>query len=350
MYEGQWWGVTVRICQFISLALVVIFNGHILTAVFCFAVIQSTLSFFIFIYVKKKLPEFYPWWKNVEWKTGISNFKKSLILTFNGIAQQSANNGLTLFVATTFQASMVPAFTTIRTITNTAGSITNIFISSLLPDIVRFHATGEDKKLIKTLNANWFISGVMVNFGIVFSLPFIEPIYKIWTKGALEFNWPLYLFLVAGISFSNFGAGLYMYLSGINNLRSQTIITFARVVLVFGVSSLFINKFGIVSIGIGILVSEIVCSVFLPVYFVRLELGRFNNILEMNPVIIGIMPPVVILMISLLCFFVNNIRLLSMAGLILLTVIYILNWRILDETLKLRLKHLINMVRSHYKI
>lgn len=208
LFDAALLGILMMVTQSLLLMMVAIMRGDLLTACIFFALGQSVIALWNYWYVKIKIPELYPWWQNASWKTGFENFKKSLILTINGIAQQLSNQGLVLFIAVLFQASVIPIFTTIRTLTNTAGSITNIFMSSLLPDLIKFHAKQEQDKLLKTLKTNWFISGAFVNLGIVTVLPVIEILYNKWTNGQLIFNFSLFLILATSISIANFGSGL----------------------------------------------------------------------------------------------------------------------------------------------
>ncbi len=348
MYESIWWGIIIRAAQFLSLMGVVVLGGSILTACVVFALVQAFISGLMFLYIKKKIPEFYPWWQKRSWRTAFGNFRKSIILTINGIAQQLSNNGLIIFIAMLFQTAAVPGFATVRTLTNTARGVTNIFVSSLLPDIVRFHAKEEARKLITTLKANWFFNGLFVNLGIVIVLPFIESLYMFWTKGCLEFNFSLFLFLAASISFVNFGAGLSIYLVGINNLVSQTSITLTRVLIIFVVALLFAKCMGLAGIGVGILASEIVCSFFLPLYFVNIQLHKFGAALSLKTIVIAVAPPVIISLIAVVYFLTNSINILILVASILLSIIYMIEWKELDEEVKNRFRQLITTFRSTF--
>ena len=340
LFQAQWWGILYRFLQFLAIILTVILGGNILAVCITYSFVQILIFSLTFLYIRKKLPEFYPWWRIREWKEGLQNFKKSLVLTTNGIAQQLGNNGLILFISNFLQTSLVPVFTTIRTLTNTALSITNVFISSLLPDIIRFHATGEEEKIIIAQNANWFITGVVVNSALLLILPFVENLYLFWTKGILHFNLALFLLLAASISFANFGAGLYQYLVGINHLISQTIITVVRVLIILICSFIFLD-YGLVSLGIGILAAEIISSVWLPIFFVNNQLKNFNTCLDKKFIFISLLPPGIILFVTIYFITINKIQWEAVViSLFLLTALYLFNWSILDEQIKVRLADL----------
>ena len=83
----------------------------------------------------------------------------------------------------------------------------------------------------------------------------------IWTKGFITFDYTLFISLVASISLINFGSGYYFYLTSINSLIAQTVITLSRVVLIFGIGFYLIPQLGLAGIGIAIMISEIFSSV-----------------------------------------------------------------------------------------
>ena len=329
LFQAQWWGILYRFLQFLAIILTVILGGNILAVCITYSFVQILIFSLTFLYIRKKLPEFYPWWRIREWKEGLRNFKKQL-----------GNNGLILFISNFLQTSLVPVFTTIRTLTNTALSITNVFISSLLPDIIRFHATGEEEKIIIAQNANWFITGVVVNSALLLILPFVENLYLFWTKGILNFNLALFLLLAASISLTNFGAGLYQYLVGINHLISQTIITVVRVLIILICSFIFLD-YGLVSLGIGILAAEIISSVWLLIFFVNNQLKNFNTCLDKKFIFISLLPPGIILFVTIYFITINKIQWEAVViSLFLLTALYLFNWSILDEQIKVRLADL----------
>ena len=87
-YQSQWWSILYKICQLLSIILVALLGGKILVVTIVYSFSQLIVYFLTFIYIKKKIPEYYPWWKGANWSTGFANFKKSLLLTFTGFAQQ----------------------------------------------------------------------------------------------------------------------------------------------------------------------------------------------------------------------------------------------------------------------
>jgi len=348
MYESQWLGIATRLTQFLSIIAVAFMGGSILDACLWYAVFQSIISILILWYIKKKMPAYFPWWQQADWRTGFRNFRKSLVLTFNSIALQLANNGLTIFIATLFSAALLPSFSTLRTLTNTAGAVTTIIITALFPDMIRFHATHEADKLLSTINTNWFISGLAVNSGILLMLPFIEQFYRLWTKGHLQFNANLFLLLAVTISLVNFGTGLNTYLMGINDLASQTIITIARVVSLFLVSYAFSRAFGLISIGIGCIVSEFIASVLLPFVLSNRKLADFAVKLPNSIALLSLLPSCMLMAgVCVSLYFDINYRYISLLlAPVLLT--YYFNWKILDNNVRNKLRQTVTIISAKF--
>jgi O-antigen/teichoic acid export membrane protein len=342
-YESQWWGVLYRFCQFLSIVLVVILGGSILEASIFYAVIQLFVYSLTFIYIKRKIPEFYPWWKGAKINISFNNFKKSLVLTITSFVQQLNTNGIILFISNVLSATFVPVFTTIRTITNTAVSITNILTNSLLPDIVRYHTKKETSKLNSVFNAHWFFSGAIINIGVLLILPFINAIFTFWTKGRLQFDYTLFITLSASISLINFGAGYYFYLVSINNIKSQVIITLTRVFIIFGSGFFLVKVLGLSGIGIAIVFSELVCSILLPTVFVKVEFEDSGINPITNYYFLALLPPAVLLILVIIIFMMGLLdSYIWAAFLILVCIVYIFNWYVLDNEVKERSRNLIH--------
>lgn len=348
--QSLWWGIIYKISQFASVIIVVILGGDILSASISYSFIQIVVYFLTFIYIRKRIPEFYPWWHGGEIKTALTNFRKSLLLTFNGIVQQLSNNGIILFISNLISATIVPAFTTLRTITNTASSVTNILINSFLPDIARFHTNKDVRRLNAIFSSHWFFSGIIVNIGMLLILPFIERFFLLWTKGLIVFDYTLFLSLVVSISLINFGSGYYFYLSSTNNLTALTAITLSRAVIMFGSGFLLVPKFGLSGIGIAIMLSEVISSMILPYYFTKIIFKSFKYKLETNAILTAATVPLVLTNLFIIDFLgVNFSLIIWFATLSLIILIYIYNWTHLQSEVKSRFSDLFRNLNDKRK-
>jgi len=342
-YQSQWWGVLYRFCQFLSIIIVALAGGSILSASIFYVLIQLIVYALTFLYIKKKIPEFYPWWQGANFKTAFLNFKNSLILTFNSFALQLSNNGLLLLISNLFSSYALPIFTAIRTMTNTALSITNLLINSILPDFIRYHAEKEKEKLNSVFIANWFFSGLIVNIAILLVIPFAEIIFRTWTKEIIIFDFKLFISMAASISVITFGAGFYNYLFAINSLRAVTVITITRVIILFAFSYYLSGLMGLSGIGVSVLISEIFCSMILPYYYVQKILKSFDGSIDIRTSLTSIASTFIILVLAAFELFGMEFNYyIWCTSLSLIIIIYTFNWSILDKEVKDRTKNLIS--------
>jgi O-antigen/teichoic acid export membrane protein len=349
MMQSLIWGIIFKLAQFLTLVFVAISGGMILEASIAYSVVQMFLSLLVFRYIKNKLPEFYPWWKFRDLKVGIQNLKKSTVLTLNNTLQQLSNSGLILFITNFFSTAMVPAFTTIRTLTNTATVFTNLFITSIQPDLIKYHAKQETEKIKSTLNANWFFSGFVVNIALILLIPFAEIIFRLWTKDLVNFDFKLFISLAASISIINFGAGLYNYLFGINHLYSISIITFSRTITLFVFSFILAEKYGLPGIGLSVLISEIMASMFLPFILVNKILKQLNSKLSFKNFLVASLAPIIILSIAVYSIMTELSLIIYLIDLSLIVLVYIFNWTILEDEIKTRFRDLLTSLFSRLK-
>ena len=195
-----------------------------------------------------------------------------MVLTTNGFLDQMNNNGTLFLIGKYLSAGAIPIFTTIRTVTNTMTMLTNLMIQPLIPEMIRFDSEGQREKIWKIIEVNWLISGALISFSFLCLIPVVDILFKIWTNGHIEFDNLLFYLLALSVVAINFGRSMTSYLTGINDLKGISIITYVRFILIFGCSFVFIGKWGLLAIGFGILVAELVCSVVLPTIFARVHL------------------------------------------------------------------------------
>lgn len=339
LFQANVVGLIVKLIQSFSVILSVILFKDILIVCIVFSLSQTIISIFFFIYVKKILPDLYPWWANRNWRLGIDNFKKSLIITINNLTEQFSKSGLILVVSFLFGPQVVPSFVTIRTLTNSAMQGANIIITPLQPDITRYYATNQRKKLFDTFNANWFLSGMLINYGLIFILPFIEDIYTIWTKNIITFDKPLFCFLAFSIAIINFGYAPIYFIKSINYLKQQTIITFGRIIIL-GLCIYLFRSIGLLSIGIGILISEIFISFIYPFNFLKNILGVINGYNLLNYLKFTI--PLLIVGATYFVYLINYLNFIFiLLAVTLLTIYYAKYWFTLSHEVRHRLSSVV---------
>jgi O-antigen/teichoic acid export membrane protein len=168
----------------------------------------------------------------------------------------------------------VPVFTTVRTLANLWTNVTNVLTAPLLPEVVRYHATGEGQKIVTISEAYWALVGTVVNLGVLITYPLIGPMYGYWTAQRVALDTSLLCLLLGSVVVLNVGGLVTLYLNGINSLRVVLAASVIRGLLSLLVGGLLFNHFGVAGFGIGILGGELLALLVMGRYFVVAELSR----------------------------------------------------------------------------
>ncbi len=263
-----WWGLGFQAAQFAVIIVAAFAGASVLQAAAVYAGVQAALYLVSAEYIRRKLPDFYPWWRSGRMSVGLRDLYRSLALTANTGAQQAGNSGIVLVVSSLLGSAMVPAFTTIRTLANLGTTLGNVFANALTPEVVRYYATHQHGRLSLGFRATALFGGLAVNLSLLAVLPFAETIYAMWTRGVVSFDQQLFLYIVAGISVWSGGLAYSNFLAATNSLRAQFLLTLVRSAIALGVGVGSIGTLGLPGVGLGIFLAEIAGSMLATFLFV----------------------------------------------------------------------------------
>lgn len=274
MYQAAWWSMGFQVSQFAGIILAALLHFDVLQTSVLFAFMQFSIYLASAIYIRQKLPGYYPWWRSARPRTGIDDLGRSMLLTASNLIQQGSINGTVMLVSALSTPAVVPVFTTVRTLANLWTNVSNVLTVPLLPEIVRYHATGEAQKLVTTNGAYWVLVGSAINLGVLITYPVIDPLYGYWTANALALDKSLLCLLLASIVLTNVGGLITLYLNGINRLGVVLAASMVRGILSLIVGGSLFYEFGLAGFGMGILGGEVFALLVLGHYFFRRELPR----------------------------------------------------------------------------
>jgi len=299
MYQAAWWSMGFQVSQFTGIILAATLNFDMLQTSLLFAFVQGSIYLTSAIYIRQKLPVFYPWWRGGIPRTGFKDLSQSMWLAASNFIQQGSTNGTVILISALSGPAAVPLFTTVRTLTNLWTNVTNVLTTPLLPEVVRFHATGEGRKLLIISEAYWVIVGTTVNLGVLVTYPLINPLYGYWTAQAMKLDKLLLCMLLASVVVVNAGGLITLYLSGINSLRIVLVTSATRAVLSLGGGGFLYYHYGLAGFGVGILSGELMALLLMGHYFVKRELSRQNVILPLRSLL-----PIIVSTVSVLLFLI----------------------------------------------
>lgn len=276
MYQAAWWSMGFQICQFIGIILAAVFGFNVFQASILFAGIQFLIYMASAVYIRRKLPAYYPWWRGGRLRIGMEDLGHSMMLTARNLIMQGSTNGTVMLLAALSGPAAVPVFTTVRTMANLWTNVTSVLTTPLLPEIVRFHATFEGRKLLFINEAYWVLVGSVVNLGVLITYPLIERLYGYWTTHAVALDKPLLCLLLSSVVVSNAVGLIELYLNGINSLGTLLVTSACRGMLSVVVGGILFLHFGLAGLGLGILGGELLALLVMGHYFVRYELPRLG--------------------------------------------------------------------------
>jgi O-antigen/teichoic acid export membrane protein len=276
MYQAAWWSMGFQVSQFAGIILAAMLHFDMLQTSLLFAFVQFSVYLASAIYIRRKLPAYYPWWRGGRPRTGIKDLGRSTLLTASNFIQQGSTNGTVILVSALSSPAVVPVFTTVRTLANLWTNVTNVLTTPLLPEVVRYHATGEGRKLVTISEAYWVLVGTAVNLGILVTYPLIGPLYGYWTAHAVALDKTLLCMLLASVVLANVGGLITLYLNGLNRLGVVLATSGVRGILSLVAGGFLFFQFGLAGFGMAILGGELLALLVLGNYFVRGELYRLG--------------------------------------------------------------------------
>jgi O-antigen/teichoic acid export membrane protein len=282
MFEAAWWFIIFQIGQFGGLMLAAYLRFDILGASILFSAIQLVLYLASAVWIRQRLPHYFPWWRGGRMRTGLRDLRSSLVLTASGLVQQGSTNGSVILLSYLAGPAIVPIYTTTRTLANLWTNVSNVLAAPLLPEVVRYHASGEAGKIVTVTEAYWLIAGATVNLGILLVHPFLEPLYFAWTGEALAFDRALAAFLLASIVLVNLGGLISVLMSGINSLGAILSVSVVRAVVMLGGGGALYGTMGVAAFGIGALAAEALVLFILVRLFLSRELRAHETALRLS--------------------------------------------------------------------
>ncbi len=268
MYQAGWWALANQIGLGIAVIAAAAFEASVVWASILFSSVQSIFALSAARYVHYKLPEYSPWWSGFDSKRGLRDLVHSIPLTISGIGQQATNSGVVVLLSGIAGAAAIPIFTTVRTLSNLWTTVAGVLTAPLLPDVVRFYALRQRRKIVATQEVHWTLVGSLINLSLIVAFPLIEPLFGLWTGHIVALDPVLLCSLLASVSVTTFGGVISTYLNGINHSKALLTASVARGVVTLFVAGWIIHQIGLGGLGVGVAAGELV-AVVVGVWFVR---------------------------------------------------------------------------------
>jgi len=280
LHQATWWLMAGQITQAGALVSAAVLRLDISEAALLMSAVQVAVYLATAVYIARKLPEFFPWWRRPSWIHGLRDLFRSTALMGASLLIQVGTSGVVMLISSGLSAAVVPAFTTVRTVANVWTSLGTALVSPLLPEIVRYHALREGRKLVAAVEAYWLIANSFMNLSILACFPFFGVLYRYWTGGKVDLDESLLCYLLLSVTVATPLALITNYLVGINELRATIAIFTARGLVPIAAGLVLLPHFGVAGVGIAVVLGEIVGPICCGLPYFRQQLRKLDSVPE----------------------------------------------------------------------
>lgn len=257
IYKSFQFALMEKILEFFILVIGAVSGITLIEIAILWFSAKSVFSLIILSRLKSLAPQFYPWWKKGDLKTGISNYGKSLSYSASNFLDRLGNDGIVLVVAAMVGSTFLPLFTATRTIVNFGLKFSDFLIKPLGPEMINFYSKNKLERILDLFKMYWLATMGILTVGFAVSIFFIEDLFEFWTKGKLEFDYVLYTALVIILLLKLYGKILVQFFTGINKLWVVLFTSVIRISLFF-IIALALRSYGLKAVLAGLFCSELI--------------------------------------------------------------------------------------------
>lgn len=257
----SWWGVWAAVITSVAPAVAIVFGAGLLTAGITLSVATIAYNIPLFIDIYKLLGKEDIKYERFEIKLGFNNFVSSLAISGKSLLENARQQGVRVILSPLSGAVGLVAFSTMRTGANIALQGLNTITNPLMPELMHFLNIKDQERTEASFATIWFVVIALLSPGVVILQAFIEPLFKIWTKGQIVFDPVLFALLSLGVLVYAVAQPAMSIVKGNNMLRPQLFISLVAAGIVVGGMFVLVPAIGILGAGIVLLLSEIISAV-----------------------------------------------------------------------------------------
>jgi O-antigen/teichoic acid export membrane protein len=233
-------------------------GGGLIEAVFTLAAtifLVNTIAIFLVlnIYKKEGIKLSKP-----KSRLGVNQFFKSSWLLAKNFSDTFRQLGIRFLIIPFVGPGAVTQFATNRTVANVALQGLNSLTGPIMPELMRFVNERKQQEINTTLALVWLMLCFVMAPGFVLLQLYIEPLFQVWTVGAIEFHPPLFAVLSSSILMITLAQPAESILRGNNLYKTQLVISLIALTFLVMTVFIFANSIGLLSAGLGLLVAEFV--------------------------------------------------------------------------------------------
>ncbi|MBO0933186.1 lipopolysaccharide biosynthesis protein [Fibrella aquatilis] len=255
-----WWDLLNAIVSTLATVVAVLLGGNLLTVGIVFTISQLCVVLIEYIDIRHLLKKHGLAIQKADLRYGFANYVTSLTLAGRYFLESFRQQGIRLVLAPLVGVAGLAAFSTMRTVSNVALQGLSTLVNPLMPEIMRFVALREQKKMEAAFSTIWFVVVALLAPGIVGLQFVVKPLFANWTTHKIVFNPLLFALLSLSILVYAIAQPAMAILIGNNLLKAQLRI-FGAVAGMVLVSMVALVPFvGVVGAGYALLSGELMLA------------------------------------------------------------------------------------------
>lgn len=191
-------------------------------------------------------------------KLGLNQFANSTWVLAKHVSDMFRQVGIRFLIIPLVGAAAVAQFATNRTVANVAQQGMASLTGPILPELMRYAHEKKQLEIQATLALLWLMLCFLIAPGFIVLQLFVEPLFEIWTVGAIEFHPMLFGVLSSSILIMILAQPAESILRGNNLYKVQLAISLIALAGLILTIYLAYQTLGLLSAGLGLLVAETV--------------------------------------------------------------------------------------------
>jgi len=191
-------------------------------------------------------------------KLGLNQFASSTWMLAKHVSDTFRQVGIRFLIIPFVGAAAVTQFATNRTVANVAQQGMTSLTGPILPELMRYVHEKKQLEIQASLALLWLMLCFLIAPGFIVLQLFIEPLFRIWTVGVIEFHPVLFSVLSSSVLMMILAQPAESILRGNNLYKVQLAISLMALAILILTIYLFYETLGLLSAGLGLLVAETV--------------------------------------------------------------------------------------------
>ncbi|MDO6712886.1 hypothetical protein Q4567_19285 [Aliiglaciecola sp. 2_MG-2023] len=191
-------------------------------------------------------------------KLGLKQFTNSAWVLTRYASDIFRQDGIRFFLMNSGGATGVTQFATNRTVANLAKKGMTSLTGPILPELMRYINERKQLEIQASLALLWLMLCFVIAPSFIILQLFVEPLFEIWTAGAIEFHPMLFSVFSSSILMMILGQPAGSILSGNNLFKVQLAISLIALAGLILTIYFFSQTLGVLSAGLSLLVAETV--------------------------------------------------------------------------------------------